>query len=331
MLSDRRYANHPELIEFYTGIDRQREDALNVLKADLERCRSEVEQKCGFPKNMDIYSLAQWNPSEGALEQMTTEIEEGVRDSNLPSEIKDRFADQGYDLARPYNQGVSILSDHSLIYLMQTLRAASKALRNSDYVEPSAKRALLEEIMRCWEQLSIVLLVVLPVLADKGEAFFDGANFVLEGDFGPTASQRVMGILAEIPGNVIRWSRDDLLSQKMGPLLIDVFNQEQGSLRKHELALLLILQRPRGWAAAIQAYISATQKNSFFLLNIYRSLRTEYRFSYVSNATLKEIVHLIRMAITKHVTGAKEPGVDLIEKTMPRISGDPVLPPREVP
>lgn len=331
ILDDFRYSSMPELIEFYTGIDRQRDDALTVLTGDLERLRLQVEEKCGFPKNMDPYRLAQWTPSAAALEQMKTEIEAGVRKSNLPAEIKDRFADQGYDPTRPYNQSISTFAEQSVSCLMQTLRAASKALRNSDYVAPNMKRALLEEILKCWEQLTMVLLVVLPILAEKGEAVFDGTAFVLDGSFGATTQERLLGVLVEIPNNVVRWSRDDLHSQKMGPLFIDVFEKETVELRKHELALLLISQRPRNWNEAIQEYIAKIQKNSFYLLDVYRALRTQYRYSYASSTNLKEIEHLIRMAMTKHVTGAKEPGVELIRKTIPKlIGGEAVIPPREV-
>lgn len=330
ILADFRYSSMPEVMEFYTGIDRQRDDALKVLTNDLASLRQQVEHKCGLPKNLDPYRLAQWTPSPAAIEKMQAEIEVGVRDSNLPAEIKDRFADQGYDLSRPYDQRVSIFAEQSVTCLMQTLRAASKALRNSDYVGPDTKRALLEEILKCWEQLTMVLLVVLPVLAEKGEAIFDGVAFILDGNFGSTTKERLIRVLSEIPNNVVRWSKDDLHSQKMGPLLIDVFSKETIDLRKHELALLLISQRPRNWNEIIQDYIASVQKNSFYLLDVYRALRTQYRYSYASNSTLKEIEHLIRMAITKHVTGAKEPGVKLIQKTIPKLIGDPVIPPREV-
>lgn len=330
ILTDFRYSSMPEVIEFYTGIDRQRDDALKVLTNDLASLRQQVEDKCGLPKNLDPYRLAQWTPSPAAIEKMQAEIEVGVRDSNLPAEIKDRFADQGYDLSRPYDQRVSIFAEQSVTCLMQTLRASSKALRNSDYVAPATKRALLEEILKCWEQLTMVLLVILPVLAEKGEAIFDGVAFVLDGNFGSTTKERLIGVLSEIPNNVVRWSKDDLHSQKMGPLLIDVFTKETIDLRKHELALLLISQRPRNWNEIIQDYITSIQKNSFYLLDVYRALRTQYRYSYASNPTLKEIEHLIRMAITKHVTGTKEPGVKLIQKTIPKLIGDPVIPPREV-
>jgi hypothetical protein len=330
ILSDFKYSSMPEVIEFYTGIDRQRDDALKVLRNDLACLRQQVEDKCGLPKNLDPYRLAQWTPSPAALEKMQAEIEVGVRDSNLPAEIKDRFADQGYDLSRPYDQRVSIFAEQSVTCLMQTLRASSKALRNSDYVAPDTKRALLEEILKCWEQLTMVLLVILPILAEKGQAIFDGVAFVLDGNFGSTTKERLNGVLSEIPNNVVRWSKDDLHSQKMGPLLIDVFTKETIDLRKHELALLLIYQRPRSWNEIIQDYITSIHKNSFYLYDVYRALRTQYRYSYASNATLKEIEHLIRMAITKHVTGTKEPGVKLIQKTIPKLIGDSVIPPREV-
>ncbi|MDI9334612.1 MAG: metallophosphoesterase [Cytophagales bacterium] len=330
MLSDFKYAGMPEVVEFYTGIDRQREDAVKSLTKDLETIRLQIDEKCGFPKNMDPYRLAQWQPTEEALAKMTDEIEVGIQDSNLPSEIKDHFADRDYDPKRPYDQSISVLAEQTITCLMQTLRAASKALRNSDYVAPIYKRALLEEILQCWEQLTMVLLVVMPVLAEKGQALFDGVNFVLDGNFGSTPKERVIGILMEIPVNVVGWSRDDLHSQKMGPLFLDVFSKEPIELRKHELALLLIAQKPRGWHDAIQAYIASIHKNSFYLLSVYRALRTQYRYSYVSNTTLKEIAHLIQMSITKHLTGAKDPGVKLIAKTMPQLKGDPAIPPREV-
>lgn len=330
MLSNFNYASMPEIVEFYTGIDRQREDALKSLTNDLQTIRLQIDEKCGFPKNMDPYRLAQWKPSDDSLAKMKTEIDEGIQDSNLPSEIKDHFADRGYDPKRPYDQSINLLAEQTLICLMQTIRAASKALRNSDYVAPMHKRALLEEILKCWEQLSMVLLVITPVLAEKGQAVFEGANFVLDGNFGMTTEERMLGILMEIPRNVVGWSMDDLHSQKMGPLFLDVFSKEPIDLKKHELALLLINQKPRGWHDAIHAYISSIDKNSFYLLGVYRALRTQYRYSYVSATTLNDIKYLIQMAITKHLTGAKDPGIKLIEKTLPNIKGEPIIPPREV-
>ena len=177
----------------------------------------------------------------------------------------------------------------------------------------------------------MVMLIVMPALADKGIAVFDDAKFILDGDFGNTLDKKVSRILVEIPSNVVGWSRDDLNSQKMGPLFIDVFNKESNDLRKHELALLLIAQRPRGWANAIKSYISNISKNSFYLFNVWVNLRTQYRYGYCTIKTLREIENLIKVAVTKHVTGNKDPGPKLVEKTIPTIIGTgPVIPPRAI-
>lgn len=325
-----RYANYPEIVEFYTGIDRQRDDAVQTLTSDLATMRERVEVKCGFPKNFNPYHLAQWTPSPSAVENMQIEMNTGIQGSNLPAEIKDVFADRSYDSSRPYSQNINLLTDNSFVYLRETLRAASKALRNSDYVNPLIKRRLLQEIIKTWEQLSMVLLVVMPALAENGKAAFDGSLFMLDGDFGSTFEDRLMRILVEIPANVVLWSEDDLFSSKMGPLLIDVLKNEQSDLGRHELVLLLITQRPRGWHAQVQSYIASVAKNSFYLLDVYRSLRGQYRYSYASSQTLKDMEHLISMAVTKHVTGHKDPGVKLIQKTLPKVTGEQVIPTREV-
>lgn len=210
--------------------------------------------------------------------------------------------------------------------MMRAVSAGARALRNSDYVDPEVKRLLLSEILRCWEQTSRVLLVLLPILAEEGQATFDGAKFLVDGDFGDSLNKRIMGILVQIPNNVVRWSKDDLFSPKMGPLLLDHFNNESNELRRHELAILLIFQRPRGWATPIEKYIASVGKNSFYLLDIYQVLRGQYQYAYASRRTLGDIAHLIKMAGAKHVTGNKAPGPKLIKKVK---FSEGVIPSRE--
>lgn len=311
-----RYAQHPELIEFYTGIDRRRDDALHVLIRDIRACRESVRDKCGLPAEFNPYEHATWNPSPEAEAQMQQVIADGVQESSLPAAIKDQFADRTYDQTRPYNQNIAnLLSEHSFTTMMLTLRAGARALRNSDYVPPALKRQLLEEILGCWEQASKVLLIVLPALAAEERAVYDGAGFYLAANFGDTPQQRFVHILSEIPYNVVRWCQDDLYSRKMGPLLVDqLSNAKLGRMAKHELIVLLIQQRPRSWSKQVHAYIAANKKNSFYLFDVYKTLRNEYRFSYASPQVLKDIEYLIKMAATKHITGAKEPGVAAIKK-----------------
>lgn len=330
ILEQMRYAKYPEIIEFYTGIDRSREDALEILINDTRASSNSVKEKCGLPDGLNPYRFAKWMPSPEAQEHMRKEIADGVLESNLPAAIKDQYADRDYDQSRPYDQRInSILTDHSFVRMIQTMKAGARALRNSDYVSPEIKRQLLREILNCWEQASKVLLVVLPILAEKGYAKFDGTAFILVGDYDKvTPEQRLPVILGSIPNNVVSWCEDDLFSQKMGPLLIDQLRNKQiSSISKHELILLLIHQRPRDWVKQVEWYIASIAKNSFYLFDVYRTLRAQYRYSFASPQTLRDVERLIKMTATKHVTGDKKPGVKAINKA--KFTED-VIPPREV-
>jgi predicted MPP superfamily phosphohydrolase len=313
--NDMKYASHPEIIEFYTGIDRRREDALNVLLEDLNKICNKVEEKCGLPDGLNPFQMAQWTPSEDSIKKMHDEIADGVVGSGLPDSVKDHYADRTYDRKRPYDQNLStILDEYSLVLMIRTMSAAGRALRNSDYVDPNIKSQLLNEITRSWEQIAKVLFVVLPLLAEKQHAVFDGMGFVLAGKFGDTPEERFMQILFNIPSNVVFMSRDDLFSKKMGPLLIEQIRNESNILRKHKLILLLITSRPRGWKSVVSKYISDSQKNSFYLCDIYNCLRNEYRYSYASSNSIADLQYLIKMSLAKHVTGARSPGAKLISK-----------------
>ncbi|MBP6188031.1 MAG: metallophosphoesterase [Azonexus sp.] len=329
ILEEMRYSHYPELIEFYTGIDRHRDDALKILIRDLSLSSSDVKEKCGLPDGLDPYRFAQWNTSDEMRKKMEDELIEGVKESNLPAVVKDKYADRYYDRSRPYDQTIrSILTENSFTRMMHTMRAASRALRNSDYVCPDIKRQLLAEIMVCWEQASKVLFVILPILAEDGYAQFDGAAFRLSNDFSKSPEERFLQILQVIPSNIVNWTKDDLFSQKMGPLLFDqINNADLSSLSKHELILMLIEQRPREWAKHVHKYITGIQKNSFYLLDIYQGLRAQYRYGYVSPSGLSEIEHLIKVSLTKHITGDRDPGVKAIKKA--KLSDD-IIPERNI-
>lgn len=324
-----RYAQYPEIIEFYTGIDRQREDALNVLIKDIRTTCDKIQEKCGLPDELNPYRFAQWNPTEATTEQMQKEINNGIQGSNFPDSVKDHYADRQYDRTRPYYQDIrNILDEYSYERMVHTMTAGARALRNSDYVDPEIKRQLLGEIMRCWEQVSKVLLILTPYLAERGYAAFDGYSYLLDGDFGETTEDRLYRILNEIPINVVNWFQEDLFSQKMGPLLIDQLTKDISAIRKHELILLLINQRPRGWKTQVQHYISSIAKNSFYLWDVYRALRAQYRYSYASSQTLNDIEYLIKTSAAKHFIGSKNPGIKLLNKFQNAIQN--VIPDREV-
>jgi len=324
--ADMRYARFPEVIEFYTGIDRRRDDALKVLTRDLNWLNASVQDRYGIPDDINPFKFIQWKPSPEMLEQMQNEVREGVTASKLPTAIKDRYADRAYDRRNPYCQEVrDILADSSLVSMVFSLTAAARALRNSDYVAPDVRRTLLREILNGWKQLTKVLLILVPLLAEKRSVLFDGIVFLLAGDLGGTPETRLRSILMGLSYSVVSRYKDDLFSHKMGPLLMEQFVSEKDDIKKHELVLLFIVQRPYGWKETVQKYIGEIAKNSFYLYDVMAMLRQQYTYSYAAPRELKDIEYLIKMSAVKHEHGTKNPGV----KTIKKIS-DSVLPDRAI-
>lgn len=325
------YSAYPEIIEFYTGSNRSMSDAVDHLSKDLAAATKEFDVKIALPDGFDIFSLAQWAPSSGALEQMREDTSRGVERSNLPSSVKDQYADRAYDTSKPYAQDVrAVLQGFSYNKMLQGMRAASKALRNSDYVDTEAKKRLLAEILAVWERVATVILVLVPALAERGEAVFDDVRYVLDGDFPEELEERFQAVLQEIPRNISSYYEDDLFSHKMGPLLASQLTAPLSNVAKHLVALVLIRNRPRRWSEAIRQYIVSLPMNSFYLLDIYQCLRGQYRYGYVSEAGLEELEQLIRVCAAKHLTGAKDLGSKKVDSIFAKIESKDVIPDRAV-
>lgn len=326
VLGDMRYASFPEIIEFYTGIDRRREDALNIIINDLEASINTLENKLGFPKELDIFNLIRWTPSKEDLEKIQHEFLDSVNESRLPDFIKDKYADRNYDQIRPYNQEIEIiLKEYSMVVLLSITTAGARAIRNSDYANPEIKRKLLDTIMQSLVQMSKTLIALAPILAKEGWARYEGANIRLYGfSDDATLEEKFNDILASIPPSIMIRFQDDLFSRKLGPLLEDRFINESSDLVKHYLVLLLIVQKPRGWKHLVENYISSVSKNSYYLWGVYKALSSQYLYSFVSYKTLEDIKYLMKMIHVKHTYGVKQPGIKAISKI-----SDQQLPRRE--
>ena len=315
ILSDMNYTSFPEMIEFYTGIDRRRGNAIHILAKDINLTRILVTEKCGLPLNFEIYDTARWEPSDAHLEEMHEQIANGTLGSNLPDSIKDQYADKSYDRTRPLNQSIhKILENYSLLRLMKALIAGSKALRNSDYADPESRHRLMKEILLGWKEVIKVLIVIAPIMAQKGFASIEGASFALvEEDFWGTPEEKFFQILQMLPSNVVYWYKDDIFTNRMAPLLYKYYEEEENNLLKHTLNLLIITKRPRGWDSHIKNVIFLENKNSFYLGDIYQSLRAEYQYGFVSNSTLMKIGDLIKATAAKHNKGIERPSQKIIK------------------
>lgn len=308
IFESKKYTAFPEIIEFYTGIDRNRDDAINILKKDIAQTCDTVIQKVGITESINPLALMHWHPTEAQVMKAQNEISDSVINSSLPEAIKDQHADKSYDQIRPYNQSIqAFFEEYSVMNLMRNITASSRALRNSDYVDPVLKKALLKEILRAWEQMSIVLFALAPVLASKGEAQIEGASFQLSGDFGNTVEEKINRIIQVNPTNVVGYFRNDISSDKIGPLLFEQFKEEQNALKRHQLALLIIFSRPKHWFKNIENYVVSLPKNSFYLFDTVNAIKAKIKFDFLSDVEFRELQILYKMGLAKHQFGDKRP------------------------
>ncbi|MCT4698223.1 DUF4062 domain-containing protein [Tenacibaculum haliotis] len=315
--SQKKYIDYPEIIEFYTGIDRNREDALKTLNSDLIETLQTVKSKVNIPDTINPFKSISWKPKIENLEREEKKISQDIVSSGLPDEVKDKHSDKYYNQIKPYNQVInSVLRDYSFLVLMQQVSACSRALRNSDFVDPKIKYELLSNITNSWLEINKLLIALSPILADRGKATFEGAKFELADDdfLIDDPAQKRKAVLLAVPTNVVGFFKDDLFSTKMGPLLIKKAENESNSLIKHELMILIAAERPKNWNKVIDNYIIHLDKNSFYLSDILQVLNYNINF-YATELGDKRILNLLaKKCRAKHLYQKKNPDLGLINK-----------------
>ncbi|BBA70049.1 metallophosphoesterase [Geobacter sulfurreducens] len=316
ILSEGRYSAFPEIIEFYTGIDRRRSDAIKRLVEDLRSMNSDFLMRTGINEQLNPFQHALWSPSDDSIDKMLQQVSEGVSESTLPAEVKDAIADKSYDRSKPYRQEIAeYIQKSTLIQMVRAMQGAARALRNSDHVAPDLKKELLREVMNCWLRVCQILVVVSPVLAMNKSAVFEGMGFCLDKSFDDKQDkERWQSIMTVIPDNVVNWFQEDIFSKKLGALLGDYATTQRGKLGELFIMLIMAKQRPPGWEKEIEQFIVREKKNSFYLFRVYDTLYGQYRASFTTERTRQQLRKLAAMSIAKHKTGSKHPNMKLVEK-----------------
>ena len=90
-------------------------------------------------------------------------------------------------------------------------------------------------------------------------------------------------------------------------MLFSHLESEPNELIRHELVILTILKRPKGWKKVVQKYIVDQQRDSFFLYDVQLNLRQQHSHGFASARELRDIAYLIRSVTAKHLRGMKIP------------------------
>ena len=307
ILADRRYVNYPEIIEFYTGIDGRRADALKILIRDTNALVERVDDKIGMQKQFNPFEGIVWDPSDQEVEVMRAEVSKKVESSKLPDEIKDRYADETYDSTSPYDQTIrQFLQDYSVTSMLQATKAASRALRNSKYVDSELKKELLTCIISGWASMGRVAFALAPTLALHGSASYDGLGLFLAKGFEGSFQKRLKRILLALPLNVVGFMKDDLSTRNIGPLVDSLLSSRLENLQKHFLVYFLIQERPTGWHQTVFDYMNRLHRNSYYLWDLSGAVDSEFELGFASDEERRGLRQLKDLVAAKHIEGPRK-------------------------
>ncbi len=306
VLSDHRYTDYPEIIDFYTGIDGKRNDVARFMLDDLKSIIATVDDKIGIKGEFNPLSKFLWLPSTEFVETARKEIAEKVESSNLPAEIKDRHADINYDPNKPNNQSINnFFSKYSVTRLQGSIAAASRALRNSTFIEPELKLQLARAIIDGWKELSKVIFWISPILAKEGRAAHDGLSLVLRGNFSDDLDKRLRQILTANPMNVVGLVKGDLSSKKIGRILYRLLKECKSDIKKHFLATFIIEVRPEGWFDEILEHVNLLHPSSFYLGNLLTLINREIELGYINKDIELDLKRLSGAVLSKRRNASK--------------------------
>ena len=315
MLEDKKGIYNPDLIDFYTGIDGRNSDAINCLKQKITALSISVSHHGGIDGNFNPYTDIKWRLSETQQGVTQEKLEESILKSRMPDEIKEAVADKNFDSVKPYTQQIyTFLDEYDVRNLMQILISASRALRNSEFVSPKDKEELSISIFKGWEVLMRVLFYLAPLMAKNGYGGLGGANFKLSGNFAKEYAKCLLQIIVAMPYNIVQWYKNDIFSDNLSKLFEQYLLKNDNEIIRHIAALIICNCRPKKFQQMLSSYIGSVGKNTFYLGDLYLSLRNNYSFDFMTQQELSQTAALIKSCYIKHVKGVIEPGCDSLAK-----------------
>ncbi len=315
MLSNQHYQQYPEVLEFYTGKDRKRFDAVKAVTEDIKQASNMVQQKIGIPNSNNPFAFLRFKNNREQTDKIIKEIDANIQSSNLPQDIKDQVADLTFNPSAAFNQDISkIYSDFSVGYLVNIISIASKVLRNSDHLDAKDKQELLSEITTALKVFSNIIYLVSHLFAKQGYIHLPEYSLKLTDSFNQfeEAEKRIQ-IIVSIPYNLMLMFKEDLYSRKLSPVYIDQLKRETDKAKKHLLAALIVYKQPEGWEPAIKEYINNIGKDSYYLGTITELMEDEYYIGDLDSSDRGRMSSLIKAALYKADHGILPPSLALIK------------------
>ncbi len=326
MFKQKHSLYYPEIIEFYTGIDGAQEDVVEMIITDLNHLAKQVHSKIGLKDDLKPFDQLKWALNETVTGMTQEQLEENVKKSKLPDEIKDVVADKDYDSVKPYNQTIAkFFEDYDVQNLMNLTRSASRALRNSEFISSNLKEELANSIFEAWQEIIRVIFLIAPVLAKNGFGGVGGARFHLTEDFPKEYGECLKQVIVNMPFNIMNWYKDDFFSDKLLLLYRKYMLEFPDPTVRHIIALTICSGRPLQWQESINDYIGSVGKNSYYLGDLYSNLRHNYTTKLMIQKELRQTENLIKSCWAKNKTGSPLPGRGTIAKVP-----DSTLPPRNL-
>lgn len=306
ILDKENYAHYPEVLEFYTGSDRARNDAADIVTEDIMRISKIVHEKVGIPEGINPFSKLRLETTDEQVTKAIQQLESNLQKTKLPNEIKDAIVDQNYIPSAPFNQSVyKVFENYSVNYLQEMIGVASKALRNSDYIEPEKKIKLFTAITNAWYDTIRVIYLMAPALAHDGFARYDGFSLVLTDGFNEhrnNPNRLLIAVISAMPYNLVRWYKDNFYSSKLSQLIFDQIKLETNSVIKHLLICIVIHEQSDGWDKVVRDYLSDLDKHSFYYGDSLDTLKSMYSNGNMSDANIQRTKSLILLCYTKLVS-----------------------------
>lgn len=303
ILCNQNYINYPEIIEFYTGYDRNRNDAADIVTKDITDVSSKVHDDVGLSNDFNPFAHLKLQLSDAQIEKALGQLDANLQRSKLPTDIKDAMTDLSYNPSRPYYQSVNkVFENYSINYLQEMIAIASKALRNSDYIEPEKKVALIKAITSSWLNIVKVITLMAPALSKEGFANYGNFRLALAEGFEHYKDDpkgTLIDIISSIPENLMRWYKNNIYSSKLSQLFFDTISKEQNPVIRHLLISLVIYEQPDGWFDVVKNYLVMVGHNSYYFGDAITSLKYMYSVGVMSDSNLNRTRNLIKLGYTK--------------------------------